>query len=99
MVKLVVDTDRIAAVANKLRTVNTNINREFGVLQSRAGQIDSNWNSMAGDTARTMMYQLFKQNEMRSMVLQNYINMLEQQVAPGYINAETVNEKLADKFK
>jgi hypothetical protein len=32
-------------------------------------------------------------------VLQNYINLLEQQVNPGYVSAEAANTKLADKFK
>jgi len=99
MAKQVVNTDRLTSAANKLRTVNNNINGELRTLQNKANQLDSNWKSAAGDAARTTMYQLFKNNEERSAVLQNYINMLQQQVNPGYINTETVNTKLADKFK
>lgn len=99
MAKQVVNTDRISSSANKLRTVNNNINNEFKTLEKKAKQLDNNWKSAAGDAARTKMYQLFKNNEARSSVLQNYINMLEQQVNPGYTNSETANTKLADKFK
>lgn len=99
MAKQVVNTDRIASSANRLRTVNNTINNEFRTLQSKAQQLDSNWRSAAGETAKTTMYQLFRNNDVRSSVIQNYINMLEQQVNPGYESAETTNSKLADKFK
>ncbi|MDR1210343.1 MAG: hypothetical protein LBK41_08560 [Clostridiales bacterium] len=99
MAKQVVNTDRIASSANRLRAVNNNINNEFRALQDKARQLDSNWKSPAGETAKTTMYQLFKNSEARQAILQNYVNMLEQQVNPGYTSAETVNTKLADKFK
>ena len=99
MAKQAVNTDRIASAANKLRTVNNAINSEFSNMQKKAQQLDSNWKGAAGETARTTMYQLFKNNEPRSTVLQNYINLLEQQINPGYIDAETVNTTLADQFK
>jgi uncharacterized protein YukE len=99
MAKQVVNTERIAASASKLRTVNGNINNEFRTLQNKAKQLDSNWKSRAGETAQTTMYQLFQNGSVRSSVLQNYINMIEQQINPGYIDAETTNTTLADKFK
>ncbi len=99
MAKQVVNTDRIASSVNKLRTVNSNINAEFRTLQNKAKKLDSNWKSAAGETAKSTMYQLFKNNDVRSAVLQNYMNLLEQQVNPGYGNTEDVNTKLADKFK
>jgi uncharacterized protein YukE len=99
MAKQVVNTDRITSSANRLRTVNTAINTEFRTLENKARQLDTNWKSQAGETARTTMHQLFKNSEVRSAVIRNYINMLEQQVNPGYTDAETTNIKLADKFK
>ena len=99
MAKQVVNTDRIASASNRLRTSNNNINNEFRTLQNKAKQLDSNWKGKAGDAARTTMYQLFKNSETRSTVLQNYINMLDQQVNPGYTSTENTNTKLADKFK
>lgn len=99
MSKQLVDSERIEATITKLRTVNSTINKEFGTLEKTAKRLDSDWNSGAGATARTTMYQLFKSNESRSNVLQNYINTLELQVNPAYIDAESVNTQLADKFK
>ena len=95
----IVNTDSLSASANNLRNVNRNINSEFQTLQNKAQIIDNNWQSPAGDAARTAMRQIFKHNEARSSVIRNYINMLEQQVNPGYADTETVNIKLADKFK
>jgi WXG100 family type VII secretion target len=99
MAKQVVNTDRIVSSANRLHVANNNINSAFQTLQNKAKQLDSNWTGAAGEAARTTMYQLFKNSEVRSAVLRNYINLLERQVSPGYTNAETVNTKLADKFK
>lgn len=99
MAKQVVNTDRIMYAASQLRTADNNINNEFRNLQIKGKQLESNWKSAAGSVAQTTMYQLFRNSEVRSSVLQNYINMLEQQVSPGYIGAETANKKLADSFK
>ena len=99
MAKQVVNTDRLSSSANKLRSVNNNINSAFGTLRSRGKQLDNSWKGAAGESARTTMYQLFQHNDARSAVLQNYINTIEQQINPGYVSAETTNTKLADKFK
>jgi len=99
MTKQVVDTDMIALSANKLRAVDVAINREFSNLQSKARSLNDNWKGAAGETAQTTMYQLFTNNVYRSYVIQNYIDLLEGLVNPGYIAAEDVNTKLADKFK
>jgi|GEM_PF-1716024 len=99
MTKQVVNTERIALSVNRLRTVNSNIDGEFSILQRKAKQLDTCWNSPAGETARTTMYQLFANSEIRSAVLQNYVNILEKQINPAYIYAETTNTSLADKFK
>jgi len=99
MAKQEVNTDRIATAATNLRNINNNINSRFSSLKRKAEQLNTNWQSPAGEVARTTMYKLFKYSEARSAVIQNYINMLEQQINPGYINAETTNKLLADKFK
>ena len=99
MAKQVVNTERIASSANNLRTANNNINAAFGTMQSKARQLESNWKGAAGTAAQTTMYQLFRNSEERTAVIQNYINMLEQQINPGYNNTEDVNTRLADKFK
>ena len=99
MEKQSINTDRVMSAANKLRTTNTAINNQFRTLQNTAKLLEYDWKSAAGSMAHTTMYQLFGNNQIRSTVIQNYINLLEQQVNPGYINAENTNTKLADKFK
>ena len=97
--KQTIDTARVAASANKLRAVNSNINRQFQSFRGIARRIEGNWNSRAGSTAVTQLYQLLQGNQARSDILQNYINMLAQQVDPGYEGAEAANTSLADQFK
>lgn len=99
MSRQVVNTDKISVSVNKLHIVDSNINEEFETLERKAKQLDNNWKSIAGDTAGTRMYRIFKNNEMRSAVLQNYINMLKDQINPNYTNTESTNVRLADKFK
>jgi len=99
MAKQAINTDRVTSAANRLRATNNTINNEFRALQNAAKRLEYDWKSPAGSAAQTTMYQLFSNNQTRSDVIQNYINMLEQQVNPGYINAENTNIKLADKFK
>lgn len=97
--KLIVNTDGITDAATKLRTVNNNINAGFNSVMKAGQRLESNWNSAAGSEASTRMYLLFKGSETRSAVIQNYINMLEQQIAPGYINTEETNTSISDMFK
>ena len=99
MPKQEINSERISSAANKLRTVNNNINNEFRTLQSKMRQLEANWRGAAGTAAQTTMHQLLNYNEARSTVLQNYLNMLERQVNPGYQETETTNSSLADKFK
>jgi len=94
-----VDTDKIISSANRLHTVNNNINNAFNAMQDKARLLDYNWNGEAGDAARSMRNQIFRNNDARSSVLQNYVSMLEQQINPGYTDAENVNTRLSDNFK
>ena len=99
MTRQEIDTEKVASASNKLKAVNSTINTEFSALQNKAKQLDNNWDSAAGDTAKTMFYQLFKNAEARSTVLENYANILEHLINPSYSYAETTNTKLADQFK
>lgn len=94
-----VDTDKVAQTALKLRKADDNINNKFCNLQNETKKLEKIWKGAAGTAAQTTIYRLFQNNEARSAVLRNYINLLEQQVSPGYTKAETVNKKLADSFK
>lgn len=97
--KQLVNTEGISTAATKLRTVNDNISGKFDTLTKKARVLESDWNSSAGSLACSKMYELFKLNETRYSVIQNYINMLEQQVDPNYESAEEANKTLADQFK
>ena len=99
MTRQEIDTEKVASASNKIKTANNAINTEFRALQNKAKQLDNNWDSAAGETARTAMYQLFKNSEARSAVLENYADTLEQLINPNYIHAENANTKLADQFK
>jgi len=99
MSKQVINTDDVDYAKNRLRTVNDNIDRALGELANKSKQLESNWKSSSGDAAQIAMRELLKGNEVRSLVICNYVNILEKQINPGYIEAETVNAKLSDQFK
>jgi len=99
MTKQGINTDGVSSAANKLRDYNNNIDNEFRSMQSKAKQLDYNWRGAAGEAAKTTMHQLFQYGDERKKILQNYVNWLEKQINPGYINTEDTNTKLADKFK
>lgn len=94
-----INLENVSIAISGLRTANENINNAFRAVETAAKRLDSNWNSRAGSLANTSMYQLLENNTARSTILQNYVNLLEQQVNPGYRSAEETNIKLADQFK
>lgn len=94
-----IDTACVSDSANKLRTVNDRINRQFQSFQNSAMQINNSWNGRAAEQAKTKLQELIQGGEARSTVLENYIRMLSQQVDSGYESAETANTSLADQFK
>jgi len=98
MAKQVVNTERIALSATNLHTTNNSINSAFNTLKRKINLIND-WKGAAGTTAQTTVQKILKINDERTKVLQNYVSFLEQQVNPGYIDAENVNTKLSDKFK
>lgn len=93
-----VNTDAINQMATAISTTNANLNSAFSDLYTDGKNMDAHWNSSAGNAATTLMYSLFKGNEARSAVLENYIVFLRQYVTQGYIAAEEQNTKLADQF-
>lgn len=99
MGKQTIDTEKVTSTVQTLQTANRNINNSFSSMQRAASRIEQDWSSQAGSLAHTALYNLFQNSSARSAVLQNYINLLEQAVVPGYTNAEDVNRRLADQFK
>lgn len=94
-----INTQEIITAATELRNANDNISSKFRIVTEKADLLKNDWNSSAGDVAFSKMYQLFNYSETRYSVIQNYINVLEQQVNPNYQNAEETNKTLADQFK
>lgn len=99
LTKQTIDTEKVASAIDRLRSANNKINEDFQTLQNTAKRLETDWTGEAGSLAHTTMYELFTFNEVRSTILENYTGILEQQVNPGYENAENANLKLADKFR
>ena len=95
-----IDTEKMDSTIVTLKTTNQNISRAFSEMERIArSTLQNNWNSSAGDAAFRQLMELLKGHESRETVLQNYINLLEQQVNPGYLDAEELNKSLASQFK
>lgn len=99
MSKQMVDTERLRLGGQSLSRINDQINNAFAEMRKSAERLEPNWQSAAGEKAVTTIYTLFRSQEDRDKVLRNYIQLLEQQVQPGYVQAETANLSLADQFK
>lgn len=94
-----IDTTIIRSGATMLRSADNKLNSSFSELQRKFRRLERVWKGQAGSRAQTKFYELAKHNTDRSSVVQNYITMLEQVVAPGYESAEKANRTLADNFK
>lgn len=93
-----VNTEAINQMAAAIADANANLNDAVSDLYTDGKNMDANWDSKAGSAAVTLMYDLFKGNEARSVVLENYVAFLRQYVTQGYTAAEDQNTKLADQF-
>jgi len=98
MSSILVNTPGIANASSTLASVRNDIDSVFGTLWGRM-QVLNDWRGIAGETAQTTMHQFPPNNAARSAVLQNYINILEQQINPGYSQSEVANKNLADQFR
>jgi uncharacterized protein YukE len=98
MTKIIVNTPGIANASNTLRNTQNEIDNAFSTLWGQM-QVLADWRGHAGEAAQTTMHQFPPNNTARSSVLQNYINILEQQINPGHTQAETANKSLAAQFR
>lgn len=94
-----IDTEQAIYTISMLRRTNRSIKEFFGVIRGHGRMLEREWKGRAANKAISYLCQFEKDNETRSDVMQNYINQLEQQVVPGYEQAENVNLRLSDKFK
>ena len=94
-----IDTNGVRNTIEKVHMANETINHAFETMTTTARNLERVWISAAGTAAQTTMCQIFKGGADRSNVLDNYCNVLNQLVCPGYVDSEEVNRKLADQFK
>lgn len=98
MSRQLVIAEIILSAARSIQRADNTINIELSDLSKVMRHLE-NWIGAAGTAAQTAVYQILNYNEARSTVMQNYINMLEQQVNPGYQEAESTNQSLAEQFR
>lgn len=94
-----VDSQKLMEVVRQLQTTNSDLTQRVNALRRCADRLEDAWSSRAGGSAVTAMYRLLNNDEARSAVLKNYIAFVQQKALPGYVDAEEINQKLADQFK
>lgn len=97
MDNILVNTPGIAGASSQLKGIQSAIDSDFNILWGKMQSLN-NWRGMAGEAALTTMHQFPPNNDARTAVLQNYVDMLEKQINPCHDHAETVNQNLADRF-
>ena len=100
MVDLNINTDLVTSVATSLNSLNTQMTEGYSPVASSVQRMDACWDGSAATKAIT------KINEIKSTlvdarfdVLNSYIQFLNQQIAPGYVQTEISNTSLADTLK
>ena len=93
------DTAVMASAVTALKVADRQIDQRFSVLKQKAKNLEQDWNSRAGYTAMSRLYEIFSGNESRSQVLKNFISYISEQVEPGYQNVVKMNKRLSDLYK
>lgn len=93
-----VNTDGIIAAATKITLADDAMSSAFEQVVTQGRNMANSWHSTAGDAASNLFEKLIQGNTSRSAVLQNHAATLQQVVAPGYVQSEKNNKKLADLF-
>ena len=93
-----IDTERVANTITSLQKTQSNINTSFATMNRTVTRNLNGWHGRASDAARSMFQKVCDGNEARSIVLDNYITMLQKQIVPNYVGAEDANQKLANLF-
>lgn len=98
--KVIVNTSKVVQVANKISSINTEINNDFDDMEEWVQRLNKNWNSEANSHVIGKFHSIkgaLKQS--RYDVLDNYSRFLKEQVSDGYEKTENANTKLSDAFK
>ncbi len=98
--KIVVDTAKVVATADRISKLNNEIDHEFERLENAVQRLNNRWNSQASHGVIGRFFSI-KNNckDSRYKVMQDYANFLQKQVSIGYDHTETGNKNLADAFK
>ena len=97
---IVISTERVVDVAEKIKSFNKEMNDEFQDLDKAFSRLDNAWNSATGTMVLNKFYSIKDAyQEARFGVMDNFSRFLLEQVAAGYEEAENINSKLADAFK
>lgn len=98
--QITIDTGIVVTAANRISTLNNEIDSGFGEVENAIQRLNGKWNSRASDVVIGKFYSL-KNNfkDSRYKVMQEYSYLLKQQVSVSYNSTETVNTSLANAFK
>lgn len=98
--KIVVDTAKVVATADRITELNKEIDHEFDRLVSAVQRLNNRWNSQASHGVINRFFSIKNScRDSRYKVMQDYSNFLRKQVALGYDRTETANKNLSDAFK
>ena len=98
--QIIVDVDKVKKIASHIATCNNAIKTGFGDMEKRVNSLNSNWDSAVADAVITKFFSIkndFYSN--RYKVVENFTNVLNQQISDGYRQTEVENVSLADLFK
>jgi len=100
MREIFVNTDRIAATASKINSINNQIKNRYQGVENAMKNLDNSWDGKASVHAMEKFHSIRSNYEdSRYNVLLNYVHYLEEQVSEGYKVTEGTNESLAAAFK
>ncbi len=100
MKEIIANTDRIAATATKINSINNQIKNRYQGVENAMKNLDNSWDGKAATHAIGKFHSIRSNYEdSRYTVLLNYVHFLEEQVSEGYGVTENTNESLAAAFK
>lgn len=98
--KIIVDRAKVISVANRITTINKEIDAEFNKLETSIKKLNSAWNSRASNSVIGQFYSIERSlRANRFNIMKDYSTVLHQQVSNGYTSTEGANTSLADSFK
>ncbi len=95
-----IDTEKVAGLAGKIRNSNNEMQRAFENAASSVNALGNSWSGAAYGNAIASFNDIrSKYYDARYNGVNNYANILNNQMSGGYNETETANKSLADQFK